>query len=181
MRHFINSMPAENYSPADEYILLGDAPFLPKGYISIYDFVIGLTEAPKERKDIYYALVPVPDFYEIRPMGEVGGVYDMNVLKATIHFKHPADRGYVSALMWHDTKGGMRRIDNYDIYGNIYRIDDILENGSYRIRSYVNSKGLEVVTINDSNGTVTYYENGLPSHIFTNENEFFDFVIRENT
>ena len=137
-------------------LVLEDQPFLPAGVQSVYDWWIEQFEvAERKIKDVYYAFVTMPKFWEVRAMGINGAIYDMGEKKADIFFREPIERRLVQRVEWYDRAGSIYRKDYYDRYGNVYRTD-WTEQGKVSIKSYYTSAHQEVICANQSNQVITF-------------------------
>ena len=137
-------------------LVLEDQPFLPAGVQSVYDWWIEQFEvAERKIKDVYYAFVTMPKFWEVRAMGINGAIYDMGEKKADIFFREPIERRLVQRVEWYDRAGSIYRKDYYDRYGNVYRTD-WTEQGKVSIKSYYTSTHQEVICANQSNQVITF-------------------------
>ncbi len=152
-----------------QILVFDDQPFLPAGVQSVYDWWVEQFEmAERKIKDVYYAFVTMPKFWEVRAMGANGAIYDMGEKKADIFFREPTEKRLVQRVEWYDRTGNIYRIDYYDRYGNVYRTDWI-EQEKVSIKSYYTSSHQEVICVNHSNQVITFRDRDLLPVSFENE------------
>ncbi len=150
-------------------LVVEDQPFLPAGVQSVYDWWIEQFEvAERKIRDVYYAFVTMPKFWEVRAMGVNGAIYDMGEKKADIFFREPIEKRLVQRVEWYDRTGNIYRKDYYDRYGNVYRTD-WTEQGKVSIKSYYTSSHQEVICANQSNQVITFRDCDFLSASFENE------------
>ena len=159
---------------------LQDAPFLPKGHLSIYEYYLMRHEkmVPQE-KDLYYVFIDVPEFWEIQAHGTNGAVIYQGKKKAIIYFRHPIVARLVQRVEWQTEKGHVYKIDYYNRYGWVYCSAFTNDAGMVISKSYYNSQREELIHVNLSNGVVSLFENGKVTKLYHNVTEFEEAMIRE--
>lgn len=67
--------------------------FLPAGILSPYEF---FTYRDRQEtfveKDLFYNFIELPEFWEVRLLGWMGGIFDMGCEKAKIYFREPVEK-----------------------------------------------------------------------------------------
>ncbi len=124
-----------------------------------------------DKKDIFYVFIDLPEFWEVRPDGLNGAVYNRNEKVAMIYFKNPIDLRLVDRVEWLSPTEEIYKIDYYGDYGYVYCTAH-LEDGKIVTRSYFSPEHEEKILLNYSNGVVTLFDKGQVSKIFPSEEEF---------
>ncbi len=131
-------------------LVFEDQSFLPNEITSIYDTYIGEWEFERMIKDIYYAFIPLPNYYIVEPTFERGSVYDMGQRKAEIYVRNPVEKRFVERVEWLKDDTVVRK-DYYDRYGFVYKRDYFNKDGNLLETSWYTSKNKEVLFLNHSN------------------------------
>lgn len=133
-----------------EALVLADRAFLPEHVTSIYDAYIGEWEPNRKIKDLYYAFIPVPEYWMVTPYLERGAIFDMGVKKGEIYVRNPKEKRMVEYVEWLDQGKAVRR-DYYDRYGVVYKSEHISSEGNLLETSYYTSDRRELLCLNNSN------------------------------
>ena len=157
-----------------------DTPFLTKGVMSIYEhYLSGFEGKTLLQKDLYYAFVETPEFWQIKAEGGNGAIFDMGVKKANVYVRPPYEKRYVERVEWLNEAGCVYRIDYYNRYGYVYCRAYLDNNGAIESKSYYTSSNEEIININGNNGIVTLFEHGCVSNIFPSTKEFEEYVMHQ--
>ncbi len=161
-------------------IVLDDVPFLPHNMISVYEYYLSRYEQSEwKEKDIFYVFLDIPEFWEIRPEGVNGVLFNRGKKVATIYFKEPIEKRNVQRIEWNTEQGSIYKIDYYCKYGFHYCSAYIRDNDFVEAKVYYTSDHKELINVNCSNGVVTLFENGQVVSLFSSVEEFKKAVMKE--
>ena len=158
-----------------QYVLLADTPFTEDNIISIYDLYISRHDVPQTLQQVNLPFVELPPFYSMSRLADGARVFYQDRTYGYIKCVN-GDLEQVVYRYYIDEEGDAQRIDFYNRYGFIYRRDLIFKDDHTRLRSYYNSAGVELIEVNESNGTVLLFEGCSVIAAFASEAEFYDYV-----
>lgn len=164
--------------PDVKTVVLEDDGFLPEGIWSpCGQFLYGQGQEAMEEKELYYNFLEVPEFWEIRLVGQHGAIYDMGCKKADIYFSESSDRESVQRVEWCMENGWIYRIDYYNKYALKYasRFQD--QDGNVESRVFYSPHNQEVIVEQPQNDTVTLLEGGRLKRFFTSYAEFVEYYL----
>ncbi len=133
-----------------EGLVLTDCAFLPEGVTSVFDAYIGEWEQTRVKKDLYYAFIPVPEYWMVIPYLSGGAIYDRGILKGKIYVRHPLEERLAERVDWLDGEHVVRK-DYYDRYGAVYKCDYVDTAGNCQESSWYTSGHQEVLNHNHTN------------------------------
>lgn len=137
-------------NPNADYLAVNDDGFLPENMTSIINFYTK-HYAVKDglHKALYFNELPVPDLYQISANNEAGQVLHMNQKVADIHFSklYPGKR-LIESVDWLDKDAKIIVSNFYNRLGFLYRRDLYNTDHELILTSYLNERGIEVITIN---------------------------------
>ncbi len=161
-----------------EIVVLEDDGFLPSGASSPHEYFIaeqnGMVHA---EKGLFYAIMEVPEFWEIRSKGELGAIYDMGVEKAVIYFTEPVEKRIVQRVEWHTEDGWIYKIDYYNKYGLRYAGEFLDTDKNIESKVYYSDRNQEVIVRQPQNDVTILLENGMVSAFFDSYKEFIVFYM----
>lgn len=161
-----------------EIVVLEDDGFLPNGVSSPYEYFIAKqNEAGHIEKELFYSLLEVPEFWEIRSKGSMGAIYDMDVEKATIYFVKPMEKKIVQRVEWHTEDGWIYKIDYYNKYGLRYASEFLDIDKNIESKVYYSDRNQEVIVRQPQNDVTILLENGMVSAFFDSYKEFIEFYM----
>ena len=170
----------EKIEPIEYTYVLKDMPFLPQGVMSIYEYYIAKHEKSiLKEKDLYYAFLKSPEFWQVKADGMHGAIYDMEQKKATIYVRFPYEKRYIERVEWLAESGNVYRIDYYNRYGYAYCRAFFNQEGDIESKAYYTSLNEEVLHINYSNGVVTLFKNGYVCEILPSLEAFEMKMLKE--
>lgn len=173
----LNTTLCEN---VDDYaMVLEDNPFLPSNMMSIYEYHLNRFEKSKLlEKDLFYVFLDIPKYWEVRSWGNNGAIFNNGKRVATIYFKEPKEKRYISSIEWNKENGVVYKRDFYNRYGIVYCSEFLIDNGVSVSKVYYTSEHQEVININLTNGTVTLFENGIVNHVFSSIDDFEKYTFK---
>ncbi len=127
-----------------------------------------------EKKDVFYVFMDLPEFWEVRPDGLNGAIYNKNEKVAMIYFKNPIELRYVERVEWLSVTKEVFKIDYYGDFGYAY-CTAYFHEGKMVSKSYFSPEHEEKLQLNLSNGVVTLYDKGKVSKLFHSEEEFVEY------
>lgn len=160
----------------ESVIMLSDVSFLPDGIDSVYDYYLGYVG--KEIKNVYYAFINTPKYWETERYYPDGLVKDGKTDKGEVFVRKPYDDGFAERVEWYSDNRKVYRTDYFNKYGNVYKKLMTMATGE-ELLGYYGPKGEEKIVINKSNGTVSVFEKGKLRRIFDSETAFIEFVISD--
>lgn len=163
-----------------EIAVFEDDGFLPGDIITPYEyFIVRRTLEAMEEKPLFYNFIEVPAFWEIRADGDKGGIYDMGLRKAVIHFTQPIEKRNVKLLEWCTEDGWTYRMDHYNKYGLKYVSEFLSLNGEVESRVFYSVKNQETIVIQPQNDTIALMDRGKLQAYFTSYDQFAAYYIEK--
>ncbi|KAI4443218.1 accessory Sec system glycosyltransferase GtfB [Schaedlerella arabinosiphila] len=160
--------------------VLEDDGFLPAGILSPYEFFSyrDRQEAFVER-DLFYNFIELPEFWEVRLLGWMGGIFDMGCEKAKIYFREPAEKRNVQRVEWHMENGWVYKIDYYNKYALKYASEFLDTEGHVESRVFYSEKNQEMIIEQPVNHMITLADRGMVNRLFDSRAEFIRFYMEE--
>ncbi|MCI9076582.1 MAG: accessory Sec system glycosyltransferase GtfB [Dorea sp.] len=160
--------------------VLEDDGFLPAGILSPYEFFSyrDRQEAFVER-DLFYNFIELPEFWEVRLLGWMGGIFDMGCEKAKIYFREPAEKRNVQRVEWHMENGWVYKIDYYNKYALKYASEFLDTEGHVESRVFYSEKNQEMIIEQPVNHMITLADRGMVNQLFDSRAEFIRFYMEE--
>lgn len=154
--------------------------FLPSGILSPYEyFVSGQYHEDYKEKELFYILLEIPEFWEIRADSIWGSIYDMGCKKASIYFTDPIEKRNVQRVEWCMESGWIYKIDYYNKYGLKYFSEFLSVDGKTESRVFYSDKNQEVIVEQSGNDVVTVLEQGRVKAYFTSDTQFLEYYLKE--
>lgn len=147
---------------------------------TIFDyFVFGSVKDSFLPSHLHYSRLPLPDFYEVRPDGHMGGVFYNGKRRANITLRRDLPGGYISRVAWLSDSGETYRIDDYKDMITPYRSSFIDDKGLVDSVVYYDSSHRERILIQPQNGTVSLYDNGTLEGYFLSPDAIREFFFSQ--
>lgn len=135
------------------------------------DYVLKREKRELHKKRLYYIFIDIPKYWDVKPDGVNGAIYNEAKKMATIYFIEPKIDRIVDRIEWIDDNGTVYKKDYYNEYGVAYCSEYFKDNQRIS-RSYFTSDKEELINMNDSNGAVILFEAGVVKDIFSSVNDF---------
>lgn len=163
-----------------EILVLERNGFLPSGILSPYEFFVSRqNHGVHEEKGLFYNLLEIPEFWEIRADGVWGGVYDMGCKKASVFFTSPIEKRNVERVEWCTEYGRVYRIDYYNKYGLKYFSEFLSMDGEVDSRVFYSDRNQEVIVEQPGNDIVTVLKDGRMNAFLTSRDQFLEYYLKE--
>lgn len=133
----------------------------------------------RDKKDLHYNNIPLPEFWGVYPDGFNGMVMDKYVRKANIYFKEPIIKRYVKSVEWLEEESVYRR-DFYDCYGAKYYSEYLNNDGDLTDVIYYGKDGKEVVIYQPKNEVFFLLENGMVNQVMYSYKDFFMLFLEDS-
>lgn len=161
-------------------VVLGMDGFLPEGILSPYEFfTYGSRQEGFAEKDLFYNFIPLPEFWEVRLIGGIGGIFDMGCEKAKIYFREPAEERNVQRVEWHMEDGWVYKIDYYNKYALKYASEFLDTDGNVESRVYYSEKNQEMVVEQPVNHMISLLDRGMVRKLFDSFTGFIACYLEE--
>lgn len=161
-------------------VALSEDGELPEGIVSPYEFFAYRDHHGKlVERDLFYNFIKLPEFWEVRLLGWMGGIFDMGREKGRIYFKEPAGKRNVQRVEWHMDDGWVYKIDHYNKYGLKYISDFLDHDGNIESRVFYSDKNQETVVEQPVNHIISLLENGAVKKCFTSYMQFMEYYLKE--
>ncbi|MDE6167039.1 MAG: accessory Sec system glycosyltransferase GtfB, partial [Acetatifactor sp.] len=158
-------------------VVLRDDGFLPNTIFPVYEyFTYGRKCKAPEEKNLHYAFLEVPEFWEIRTSGLHGAVYDMGCKKAEIYFTEYHNLERVEWLM---DESRIYKIDYYNKYALKYASEFLDEDGKTESKVFYSDNNREVMVKQPQSDTITLLDQGRIKALFTSYAEFIQYFFAE--
>jgi len=160
-----------------EILLFQDSFFAPDNIYTISDYFSNSQIC--KQKDIYYATLNIPPFWQIFPDGYKGSIFDMGTKKAQIYFKEPLEKRYISRVEWFSDTGQVYKTDYYNKYGFLCCVTLHNTFGSITHKTYYSHDGKDILSYNLTMDSIILFENGKINKIFTSSNELKHYILKQ--
>lgn len=165
----------------NQIAVLTDDGFLPDGILSPYEFFAYRHGQEKPvKRDLFYNFIELPEFWEVRLMGWMGGIFDMGVEKARIYFREPLENRKVQRVEWHMEDGWTYKIDYYNQYGLKYISEFLDTEGNVESKVFYSGHNQEIIVEQPVNQIVSLLENGAIRKYFTSYVQFIHCYLNES-
>ncbi len=163
-----------------EILVWKDDGFLPEGVQSPWGYAVSAQCRTKgEKRDLFYAFLPVPDCWEIRAEGVNGAVFDMGCKKATIYFREPVEKRNVQRVEWEMENGWVYKTDYYDQYARKYASEFSGVDKTTESRVFYSDQNEEILVELPQKEVVQLLEHGKQKACFHSYGQFLECMIRE--
>lgn len=160
--------------------VLGMDGFLPERILSPYEFfTYGSRQEEFVKKDLFYNFIDLPEFWEVRLIGGIGGIFDMGCEKAKIYFREPAEKRNVQRVEWHMEDGWVYKIDYYNRYALKYVSEFLDTDGNVESRVYYSEKNQEMVVEQPVNHMISLLDRGMVRKLFDSFAGFISCYLEE--
>lgn len=157
-----------------------DNAFLPENMMSVYEYYLQQQEnIQHEVRDLFFAFLPVPEYWEIRAIGVEGAIINYGKKMATVYYRKPVEKRFVHRVEWNTEEGKVYKIDYYNKYGYVYCTAFINEDGQITVKSYYTAEHKEVLSLNYSNGVITLFDKGNIKRMYCSFEELKKDTLRE--
>ncbi len=146
----------QNFDPHCKVLVFEDNFFFPQNIYTTTDILFSHN---LPTKNVYYAFLNVPPFWQIHPEGVLGAIYDMDEKMATIYFTEPIEQRHVQRVEWLSREGYVYKIDYYNKYGFVQCRELRSKEGHTIQKSYYSDKQEEILTYNVPDDITITYEN----------------------
>ena len=161
-------------------IVLEDEAFLPREVTSLFEYFISSQNREEHKEyELFYAFLDIPEFWEVRMVGDKGGIYDMGCEKAVIYFTEPIEKRIVQRVEWHTEDGRGYRTDYYNKYGLKYASEFIDTDGNVESKVYYSDGNQEVIVSQPQNDVIILLENSMVKEFFSSYHQFLEFYLEK--
>lgn len=153
--------------------------FMPDRILSPHRFFCSRRQKKRTGKELFFQLLNVLEYWEIREEGGNGVIHDMGCKKAVIYFAEPTVRKNVERVEWCMESGWVYRVDFYDRYGLKYASEFRDTAGKTESRVFYSDTNQEVIVEYPQSGTVTVLEQGTVKAFFSSRSRFLDYYLEQ--
>lgn len=149
-------------------VVINDDGWLPEDVSSPLQFFLAQAGAKFTGRPRFFNQIDLPRFWEVQADGNVGKIYDQNILRGQINYARRDNTRLVHDVEWYDQAGHVRLVEQYNRWGWKFAQTNRNQQGQALITTYLTEQGQAVLVANHVTGVITYQRPNGKVQVFKN-------------
>ena len=149
-----------------------------QGFCDLFRFFVLEQTEVYEKKDLYYAFIELPEFWQLHADADHGKIRCYDEIKGYAYVREPKIERIIDRIEWVDENKKVYKMDCYNEYGFVY-CSRFIDHGVIVMDVYSTKDRVEIFEVNYTNGVVTTFKNNMVYSMFQTIDDFTQFVFEK--